>query len=85
MITCPLCNEEYVFVSAFCSQCTKLKRILNVYGREEVLLILEKVCLRSEKQREHKILDVKKNLSDSIYIESNGIRKVAPPKGPRPN
>jgi len=82
---CKLCQNELLFTSSFCEECRQIKRILNIYGRDEVLSILEKVCLRSEKQREYKIKDVKKNLSDSVYIDPNGIRKTPIGKGPQPN
>lgn len=74
MFLCSLCQEETCYISAFCPDCTRFKRLVNVYGRKETLQILEKVCLRNQKQREYKITDVKKNLSDSVYVD-NGIKQ----------
>lgn len=63
VFTCYLCNEETVYTKYYCATCEKTKRIVNVYGKEKVLEILEKVCLRkSEKLQNYKINDIKKDL-----------------------
>ena len=59
VFTCYLCNEESVYTKYYCPTCEKTKRIVNVYGKEKVLEILEKVCLRkSEKLQNYKINDI---------------------------
>ena len=61
---CKLCQNEMVFLSSHCEQCTKIKRILNVYGRDNVLSILENVCLRTKQQQKNKM-----DLMKSVRIE----------------
>jgi len=60
---CSLCQEEYSIFKAHCITCEKIKRILNLYSKEKILEILEKVCLRkSEKLQEYKITESRKQL-----------------------
>tara|TARA_R100001015_G_C4612580_1_gene168130 strand:- start:645 stop:830 length:186 start_codon:yes stop_codon:yes gene_type:complete len=37
MFCCPLCEEEYIFVSSLCPQCTKIKDIIKLYGKDRIL------------------------------------------------
>lgn len=71
MFYCVLCEKETCYVSKFCDNCRVIKNIMNVYGYKEVKNILEKVCIRNEKQRQFKI-DVEKidedDKSDKSYI-----------------
>lgn len=46
----------------WCEDCRKIKNILNIYGVEESLAILESVCIRNEQQRKNKINLVKKKI-----------------------
>jgi len=88
MFTCSLCQEETCYVSTFCPDCIRFKRLVNIYGKIETLAILERVCLRNQKQRGYKIDDVKKNLSESLYTdasEENGIGKTTVGKNTRIN
>jgi len=63
MVYCSLCQEEYSIFKTHCITCEKIKRILNLYSKEKILEILEKVCLRkSEKLQEYKIAESKKQL-----------------------
>ncbi len=55
MFYCKFCEKETCYTSNFCETCRKVKNIANVYGFKEVLEVLEKVCLRNEKQRQYKI------------------------------
>jgi len=70
----------------WCEDCRKIKNILNIYGVEESLTILESVCIRNEEQRKRKINNEKKkiisknaekNLSESInlYEKKNDQKK----------
>lgn len=76
MFSCYLCQDEIVYTKYYCSNCESIKRIVNVYGKEKVLEILEKVCLRkSEKLQNYKINDIKKDLEkkevgDESYLPS---------------
>lgn len=72
---CYLCQEEFVYFKTYCSECEKIKRIINVYSKTEVLGILERVCLRkSEKLQNYKIKDIKKDI-DTIKEEKKEIKK----------
>jgi len=76
MFNCYLCNEELVYTKYYCPNCESIKRIINVYGKEKVLEILEKVCLRKcDKLQSYKINDIKKELDkkdigDESYLPS---------------
>ena len=70
----------------YCEDCRKIKNILNIYGVEESLAILESVCIRNEEQRKRKINNEKKkiisknaekDLSESInlYEKKNDQKK----------
>jgi len=75
MFNCYLCQDETVYTKYYCSSCEKIKRIINVYSKDKVLEILEKVCLRkSEKLQQYKVNDIKKeldkkDLGDETYIQ----------------
>jgi len=67
MFNCYLCEKESCYTSWFCDDCRKIKNIMNVYGKEDVLDILNKTCLRDNKQVGYKI--------DTI-IKSNALKKI---------
>jgi len=71
MFLCVLCQEEYSILKNHCIVCEKIKRIINVYSKEKVLEILDRVCLRkSEKLQDYKIKDIKKEIEkDEKEIE----------------
>lgn len=70
VFSCYFCEKERVYTSYYCINCRKIKNICNVYGFEEVLDVLNKVCLRNEKQRQYKINDKLKE-----EIENSNINK----------
>ena len=54
---CYLC-EEYISVittQKYCDICRSTKNIQRVYGKEEVLKILQDICLRDDEKRSNKI------------------------------
>lgn len=57
MTICYFCENVQVesWFGSFCSDCRKIKNIGNIYGFKEIKLVLEKVCIRNEKQRQFKI------------------------------
>jgi len=67
MFNCYLCEKESCYTSWFCDDCRKINNIMNVYGKEDVLDILNKTCLRDNKQVGYKI--------DTI-IKSNALKKI---------
>lgn len=70
---CYLCESEYVGIrNTWCVECRKIKNLMNVYGRERILTILETCCLRNPEQLENKILKQKKEIespTDKSYID----------------
>ena len=57
---CYLCEIEYVGIRHYwCPKCRKIKNLMNCYGRDRILTILETCCLRNEEQLETKILKTK--------------------------
>ncbi len=68
MFSCKFCEKETCYTTNFCDKtCRKIKNIANVYGFEEVLEVLEKVCLRNEKQRQYKInKELKEEIEEKV-------------------
>ena len=70
IFTCRLCEEETVITVHLCEKCRKIKHMMNIYTREIVYDVLEKVLIRNTEQREYKIKNYKKPiLEDSTYID----------------
>lgn len=67
MFNCYLCEKESCYTTWFCDDCRKIKNIMNVYGKADVLDILNRTCLRDNKQVGYKI--------DSI-IKNNALKKI---------
>ena len=75
---CYLCEKESVYMSWFCDDCRKIKNIMNCYGKEGVLSILNKTCLRDNKQVGYKIDTIKKEVkvvSEQPKLEQMVLRK----------
>ena len=60
---CYLCEKESVYLSWFCDDCRKIKNIMNVYGKKELLEILETTCLRNKNQIGYKIDNIVKKVA----------------------
>lgn len=54
MFSCTLCEKETCYVSKFCTNCRKIKHLLNLYG-DDVYSTLDKVLVRSKDQQNYKI------------------------------
>tara|TARA_Y100000401_G_C8132403_1_gene130780 strand:+ start:194 stop:463 length:270 start_codon:yes stop_codon:yes gene_type:complete len=59
-------NPKEHYLGYYCEYCRKIKNILNIYGVNESLSILESVCIRNEDQRNRKI-----NLEKKKIIQNN--------------
>ena len=46
MIVCPLCCENYVFISSLCEDCIKVKRMMALYSKTQVIDIFDSVLVR---------------------------------------
>ena len=73
MFICYLCEVESVYTSWFCNDCRKIKNIMNVYGKENVIDILEKVCLRDGKQQTYKI---EKEIKDTQNTDKSFLSEI---------
>ena len=74
MPSCYFCekNPKEYYLGYYCQSCRKIKNILNIYGVEESLNILESVCIRNEEQRKRKInYEKKKIIAENVELISN--------------
>ena len=44
---CKLCETEYVFTTHVCPDCRKIKNLMNIYGKVQVIQVLENVLVRN--------------------------------------
>lgn len=62
MWTCPVCESEYVITQNLCDDCKKIKHCMNLYSKEEVLDVLEKVLVRQSTQIKNRVeREIKEN------------------------
>lgn len=56
-MVCYLCDTDarYSHFSYFCENCQRIKRMINLYGNERVVEILDFVLVRKQEQQQHKI------------------------------
>ena len=47
MWVCRLCEEVNVFTTQVCSDCRKIKNLMNIYGKPQVIQVLENVLVRN--------------------------------------
>ena len=47
MWVCRLCEEVNVFTTHVCSDCRKIKNLMNIYGKVQVIQVLENVLVRN--------------------------------------
>jgi len=45
MFSCPLCRTEWCITSKLCDDCNKIKHLMDIYSRDKVIDILEKVLV----------------------------------------
>mgnify|MGYP003137233809 CR=1 FL=1 len=70
MFVCYLCEKESVYTTFFCESCREVKRIMNIYGSEECVNILRRVCIRDPQQREYKITSELKEKPTEVEIKN---------------
>ena len=66
MLSCPLCRKEWCITSKLCNDCNKIKHLMDIYSREKVIEILEKVLV-VEKFKENK----KENETEKVETNDN--------------
>ncbi len=69
MFSCYLCEKESCYTTFFCESCREVKRIMNIYGSEECVAILRRVCIRNTDQREYKITTELKEKPTEVEIK----------------
>jgi len=47
MWVCRLCEEVNVFTTHVCCDCRKIKNLMNIYGKPQVIQVLENVLVRN--------------------------------------
>lgn len=50
MLTCVLCNQNWVFMHSLCEECKKIRQLGNLYGMEKIHTILTTVLLRQSEK-----------------------------------
>ena len=45
MFSCPLCRSEWCITSKLCDKCNKVKHLMDIYSRDKIIEILEKVLV----------------------------------------
>jgi hypothetical protein len=71
--TCALCEEEFMLFSKVCDECRRIKHIMNIYSKREVLDVIERVLIRNKGDIEHTIKNEKdeQNANDNSYIKKS--------------
>ena len=77
MFLCYLCEKERVYTSYFCEDCRKIKNIMNVYGKDDVLSILQTACLRDQTQIGYKLNKMIKE-SETKKVINKSLEKTEP-------
>ena len=44
---CKLCETEWVYTTHVCADCRKIKNLMNIYGKPQVIQVLENVLVRN--------------------------------------
>ena len=45
---CKMCELEWVYTTHVCPDCRKIKNLMNIYGKSEVIQVLENVLVRNK-------------------------------------
>jgi glutaredoxin len=85
MFLCYLCEKERVYTSYFCEDCRKIKNIMNVYGKDDVLSILQTACLRDQNQIGYKLNKMIKDSGESKKSIVKSKEESKPPVPLKPN
>ena len=75
-ISCALCEEEYVVFSAVCTDCRRIKNIMNIYSKKKVLETLERILVRSDDHIEKTIIKESLEQNDNSYINTRSKKKL---------
>lgn len=66
MFSCPLCRTEWCITSKLCVDCNKIKHLMDIYSRDKVIDILEKVLVveKFKNTKEEKEAKVANDIED---------------------
>ena len=67
VFNCYMCNNERVYTQYYCEDCSKIRRIIDVYGKDRIRNILEDVCLRNNTKQKLKTVEIKKAIEEGNY------------------
>ena len=70
LITCKLCEKEYVFLTNLCVKCRRVKHLLSIYN-DDVYKCLEQVLVRNDKQQHYKLNKIKDNTTTDNSNDRN--------------
>lgn len=48
MFSCALCEEEWCYTSRLCDKCRRIKHLMNIYSKDKVLEVIEKILIRPD-------------------------------------
>jgi len=68
MLSCVMCEMEYCFLTSICSDCRRIRHLMNIYSKKSVLNTLEK-CLVIEKFKDKEEDAEKEEPGDETYIK----------------
>jgi len=43
--TCPLCRKNWIITSKLCDDCDRIRHYMEIYSRDKILTILEKLLV----------------------------------------
>ncbi len=65
IFTCPLCQEEYIFLSEICQRCRRIRHYMNIYSTDKVHEILDNVLSRENDKINNKVkFEIAKDISE---------------------
>lgn len=70
MFNCALCENEWCYVSKVCAECRRIKHIMNIYSKKEVLGVLERILIRPKE-------NINKSVVKEIDDTTNKKRKCS--------
>lgn len=75
VLDCKLCGQ-WSYTKYICQECNIVKDCMNLYGRDTVIKVLQKVLVRDEQQRINKV-ELNKQLQNRVsQIEQNVTNKI---------
>ena len=48
MLTCPLCRQNWVFISKLCVECDEIRHLISIYGLDNITNVLKTNLVRPQ-------------------------------------